>query len=182
VKRAIPGKKRLFVAIDLTPEIKQHIHSAFSSQLDEKLFRPVPQTKLHSTFVYIGVKPELHVNDIIEKLATVKHAPFEISLEDIGTFHSDVIFIKIQKGAQECNELFRDISHALQMHAQRYEPHVTLARSRNQLPLRVMLEYLKKLDSIPFKEHMPVKQFHLIESLPSKEGSTYHILASFDLI
>jgi len=102
---AITSVIRAFIAIDLTPEIRQHLEQV-SAQLKERLesapVRWVPVDNIHLTLKFLG-DVSLANLEILKKMLQTEvagHHAFEISVGGVGAFpsprHARVIWVGVE--------------------------------------------------------------------------------------
>lgn len=74
---------RLFVGLDLPPEIADHVYS-LRGGLENARWQE--KEKLHLTLYFIGNVPEDKVHDIIQELRAIRFPAFNLSFKEIGYF------------------------------------------------------------------------------------------------
>jgi 2'-5' RNA ligase len=136
---------RAFIAIDLTPEIRQHIDQVtgqLKSRLEGVPVRWVPADNIHLTLKFLGdVSPaNKEILQEILQSEVASHHRFEISVGGLGAFpgsrHPRVIWVGVEAPAELAN-LQRGVETAMARlgYAQEDRPftaHLTLGRvSRN---------------------------------------------------
>jgi 2'-5' RNA ligase len=136
---------RAFVAIDLTPEILQHLGQV-SSQLRQRLekvpVRWVPVDNIHLTLKFLGDVSLANV-DMLKKILQTEvdgHHAFEISVGGLGAFPSPrrprVVWVGVEAPA-ELTAVQNGIENAMARlgyarEERPFSPHLTLGRvSRN---------------------------------------------------
>jgi 2'-5' RNA ligase len=174
---------RLFVGIDLPPELKLRLSLLATGVPGAKW---VDAGNYHVTLRFIGEVDEGTASDIDAALAQI-HAPsFALMLAGVGQF-GDAKPRALWAGVERnpaLNHLRDKIEHALvrigiEPDTRRYAPHVTLARLRNvDLPkLREFLAQHALWRAEPFR----VERFSLIASYLTKSGSIYEDQADYEL-
>jgi RNA 2',3'-cyclic 3'-phosphodiesterase len=126
---------RLFTAIEIPADVK----AALSALLDR--LRPlaklswVPLEKLHITTKFIGEWPEDRLDELKRALASVRApAPVDIVIRGLGRLP------RVLYAAVEPNEALTALAAATERAVggpeedRPYRPHITLARSRKQVP------------------------------------------------
>ena len=174
---------RLFVGIEFPPELKLRL---------SMLETGIPGTKwvdagnLHLTLRFIGEVGEDVAADIDEALAQVRARRFTLQLAGAGVFgggrpralwvgverHPDLVALrdKIEQAL---------IRIGLEPEPRKFAPHVTLARLREPV-LDKLGEFLAA--NAQFRAApLPVEQFSLIASFPTKAGSIYEDQADYPL-
>jgi 2'-5' RNA ligase len=189
---------RLFVALDIEPEIRRRI-TEFRDQMRSLAsdVRWVSPETFHITLQFLGETNKL---DLIQRaLRSVRAAPIELSFRNAGFFPSPksprVFWVGIEAD-QNLQELLTSIGHALQpLGFQRdgapFKPHLTLARAGSGRPrpvpgeraapalqqVRARLETLAPLEFGTMTAH----EFHLYESKLSSAGARYTKLSRYPL-
>ncbi len=194
---------RLFVAIDLTDEIRHRI-SEYISQLKREL--PAAATtkwvrveSLHLTLKFIGESNRL--DELKSSLQGGHSSSFELSIRDVGFFtpRAPRIFWAGVHATAELNKLAGDIDAALVQvgipkEKDEHHPHITLARSgsgrphaakddRNKpwmLDLQQAIAAKQELANPDFGTMTP-REFFLFRSETLPDGARYTKLASFSL-
>jgi 2'-5' RNA ligase len=192
---------RLFVALDITNDIRSRIQSFIEGVSG---FAPdarwVSPESLHLTLKFIGEKSEASTENIKQALSTVKSHPLEIAFRGHGFFpgpkHARVLWIGVEAGPQ-LPALAAAVDNALvplnipkEIHA--FFPHITLARAAPSRASKAeqeggltrgfgrLHEKLSALSSPEFGS-MTAREFFLYESQLSGKRPRYIKLASFEL-
>lgn len=187
---------RAFIAIDLTPEIRQRLDQV-TGQLKQHLenvpVRWVPAVNIHLTLKFLG---DVSVNNLemLKKIMLTEvesHHPFEISVGGLGAFpsarHARVVWI----GVEAPPDLLA-VQHGIEAATARlgydreerpFSPHLTLGRvSRNATArdahlLGDVLESMK----VGFLGVTKVESVHLFRSDLKPTGSIYTRIFSASL-
>ncbi|NJO38409.1 MAG: RNA 2',3'-cyclic phosphodiesterase [Rhizobiales bacterium] len=177
---------RLFVALDLPDEIKDSL-SPLMRGLGE--VRWMSDDQLHLTLRFVGELDNGRAHEVADALALVPGVPFDLRLKGIGHFpprgEPRVIWAGIERQL-ELNGLKRRIDRALQQagverDAQKYTPHVTLARLRRPPTQAGLATYLMR-HSLFQSPSFPVSGFRLYSSWLDAHGADYQVEASYDLV
>jgi len=187
---------RLFVAIEIAPEIRDRL-IALISEFRPKLANTawVRPEGLHITLKFLGNVPEEKCSAIEGALEKITAAQFSLSIANIGVFPNPrsprVLWAGIDSGpelaalASQIEETLNPLGFAREKRA--FSPHVTLARfksSGNRLALAELLSAYAS-ESPGGDIHgfgtMAATHFHLYESKLSPQGARYSKLASFAL-
>lgn len=174
---------RLFVGIEFPPELKLHL-----SMLETVIpgARWVDPGNFHLTLRFIGEVDEGVAADIDEALVRLRARRFTLQLAGTGVFgggkpralwvgverHPELVALrdKIEKAL---------IRIGLEPEQRKFAPHVTLARLREPV-LDKLGEFLAA--NAQFRAApLPVEQFSLIASFPTKAGSIYEDQADYPL-
>lgn len=187
---------RLFVAIEIAPEIRDRL-TALISEFRPKLANAawVRPEGLHITLKFLGNVLGENISAIEAALRSAKAIAFSLSIANVGVFPSPrsprVLWAGIDSGP-ELAALAAKIEDALNAlgfarEKRTFSPHVTLARFKstgNKLELAKLLAAYAS-EGTGGDVHgfgtMAATHFHLYESKLSPQGARYSKLASFAL-
>lgn len=176
-------KKRLFVAIDIPPKIKQKI-AILQNELKstEPTATWVKPENMHLSLAFLGESDYNQIPDIIESLDKIKDDSFKIVLSNldgfpnlayphtlwIGVEENLGLFYLQQKIAQHLKKL------KLRLDEKKFIPHLTIARlsSRKSIKKLIPKDGVGKFKAKEFilyesellaegPKHTPIKNFHL---------------------
>ena len=175
---------RLFAAIALPTEIGEGL-ARRQQGLPGARWRPLET--LHVTLRFFGETPEPLAADLDAELASVTGAPFDLTLEGVGSFGEARDPRAVWAGVAE-SEPLRQLARRAEAAARRaglepehraYHPHVTLAYLKRAEPARVAawIQSHSLLKSPPFR----VDGFGLYSSWPTREGSRYDLEREYPL-
>lgn len=142
--------------------------------------------QLHITLRFIGEVDARAADDTMLALSAIRHPPFEIAINDVGTFDRRGAIDTLWAGIaprEAITALHRKMDRAivgigLAPEHRAYLPHITLARfGRSGGNCRDFLAANACLTSEPFA----IESFGLYVSRSSHDGSAYAELASFSL-
>jgi len=179
---------RLFVAIEISAEIRQRIND-FVTLLQPRLTnaRWVRPEGLHITLKFLGNVADERLPVIESALRRIAASHFELSLQNVGVFPNPgsprVLWVGIESGpelatlANEADNALTSIGFERERRA--FTPHVTLARFKEGSKTQNISSALK--ESNPHFGRMTATEFHLYESKLSPKGASYRKLASFAL-
>jgi RNA 2',3'-cyclic 3'-phosphodiesterase len=189
---------RLFVALDIEPEIRRRI-TEFRDQMRSLApdVRWVSPETFHITLQFLGETTKL--DEIQRVLQSVRAAPVELSFRNAGFFPSPksprVFWVGIEAD-QNLQGLLVSIGDALQpLGFQRdggpFKPHLTLARAGSGRPrpvpgeraapaLQLVRAKLETLAPLEFGT-MTAHEFYLYESKLSTAGARYTKLSRYPL-
>lgn len=176
---------RLFVALDLPPDIKESLEPLASGLGDVRWTLPEQQ---HITLRFIGEVDNGRANDVADALSLVPGTPFELELKGIGHFpprgEPKVLWAGVAK-SRELKDLKRRIDRVLKRvdiasDTQKYAPHVTLARLRQPPPDAGLADYLMR-HALYTSDPFPIDSLHLYSSWLRPEGPMYQLEASYRL-
>jgi len=189
---------RLFVALDLDPEIRRAIATLIDGL---RGFAPearwVSPTSLHLTLKFIGESNR--IEEIRKALGTIKSPSVEVSFRGAGFFPSAraarVFWIGVEADqrlaalAGSVDEVLAPLEIAKETHA--FTPHITLARSGPGGPRRQNADepharfslLQERLDAMPPPDlgTMTAHEFFLYQSKTAPTGAVYTKLARFPL-
>ena len=180
---------RLFVAIEVSPEVREGI-TEFVSRMEPRFAKArwARPEGLHITLKFLGHVPDEKLSIIQKKLEAINGSRFSLSVRDVGVFPNAksprVLWVGLN-AAPELANLAEQVETALnplgfEREKRAFTPHVTLARFK---------EHEKKVDVVSVLSSAPkagfgtmtATEFHLYESKLSPQGSLYSKLASFAL-
>jgi RNA 2',3'-cyclic 3'-phosphodiesterase len=175
---------RLFVAIRPPPLIRQRLLASMGGisgarwQSDEQL---------HLTLRFIGEVDRHLAGDVHAALGTVRHAPFDLSLNGIGSFERRGAPAAVWVGVtphEQVKALHHKVDAALARvglppDERAFLPHITIARlNRNSGPIGNLLEEAGGLTSPTFA----VDSFALFESDLTHEAAVYSVVERYSLL
>jgi RNA 2',3'-cyclic 3'-phosphodiesterase len=174
---------RLFVGIEFPPELKLRLSPLCTGVAGAKW---VDAGNLHLTLRFIGEIDEGRAADVDETLARVKARPFILQLAGVGVFGGNrphALWIGVERDPALL-QLHSKIELALirvglEPDGRRFAPHVTLARLRD--PVLDQLGQFLAAHAQFRADPLPVEQFSLIASFPTKAGSVYEDQADYKL-
>jgi 2'-5' RNA ligase len=195
-----PILMRLFVALDINPEIRQRIAQFMDGV---RGFAPearwVSAESLHLTLKFVGEWPPEKLEDLKRALAGVRGELREITFSGTGFFPTPksarVFWIGIQAGPALA-ALAAAVDNAvstlgIESETRAFTPHLTLARTGSGRPQRMASDrgnssfqrLQEKLAGMPAPAFgtMSPRQFFLYESKLSPKGAQYTKLESFPL-
>lgn len=192
--------KRLFIAINLSDEIKQklarteqEIAGLFDQEIRSKLFKWVSKDNLHLTLLFLGAVEEAKLGQLCEIVKRVGEGqkPFAIKFNKICYGPPKIkpprlIWLEIEKN-QELLNLAEAIkkrvgeSGILRKIEQRdFSPHITLARIRTWLWRQIEPEERPEVEREP-SLGFEVKSVEIMESQLKRAEAEYSVLKSFNL-
>jgi 2'-5' RNA ligase len=175
---------RLFVGIDLPPEIKLALSVIAVGLPGVKWVDP---GNYHVTLRFIGEVDEGVAADIDEALAGIKARRFGLNVVGVGLFGSEdkprVLYAGVER-APLLVELRDKVGQALGRagvppEGRHFTPHVTLANIRAGNPVDLG-RYLEANNLLRLPE-IAVDRFQLVQSYLTKAGSLYEAAADYPL-
>ena len=176
---------RLFVGVPFPPELKLRLSLLCTGLPGAKWVDP---GNYHLTLRFIGEVGEDVAADVDETLARLRAKRFTLQLQGTGVFGNAGRQRQLWVGVERRPELvaLRDkieqalIRLGLPPEPRKFTPHVTLARLHNPV-IEALRGFLAA--SAQFRaEPLPVEQFSLIASFPTKAGSVYEDQAEYPLL
>lgn len=125
---------RLFIAVNLSPEMKNALTDAQRTMYDRGARgRFTPEENLHLTLAFIGEYPS--ADAVMDALSTVTFTPFEIRLDGVGRF-GDLWWAGLRESAA-LTAVVRRVRRALAeggipFDRKRFTPHITLIRKASR--------------------------------------------------
>jgi len=174
---------RLFLAINLPPELKKKLFELGRPLRSMGDVKPVEGENIHLTLKFLG---ESDPDKVIAALEKVKAKPFDATLKGVGVFpkpdYVRVVWAGCDKGAQEIVTLHKLVENALpQFEKDRdFHPHATLARVRFLKEKKEMADFLGKNKETVFGS-FKAESFELMNSELSSGGPRYSVVKSFKL-
>jgi 2'-5' RNA ligase len=171
---------RLFVAIDLPPELKLSL-STLCGGLPGA--RWVDAGNYHVTLRFIGEVDEGLASDIDLVLARIKAPRFSLTLAGIGSFGRRQLWVGVARDESLIH--LRDkiesalVRLSLEPEGRRFTPHVSLARLKGADDrLEAFLQAHALYRAAPF----PISHFSLVASYLTRAGPVYEDQADYRLI
>jgi 2'-5' RNA ligase len=175
---------RLFVAVDLSDDVRESIHSLQNVMRTFNL-KFVEKQNIHITLKFIGEVNQVEM--IKEKLREVKMSPFRAHFKGIGFFpaasHIRVIWVGVDEGKDEMIRLAKMVEKAVKSGSKKdFVAHATIARIRS-ISTEDKKRLLRELELYMEKDFgwMDVKDFRLKKSTLTSSGPVYSDLAIYKL-
>lgn len=185
-------RHRIFIAINLPPEIKSKL-SDYQSGWPDLPIRWVKKENLHLTLIFLGYISSQQLVEVgkITKEVASRHPPFFINLKKIGygppkKMPPRMIWVEGER-SKELASLKNDLQHSLisgkinfLVENRQFTPHITLGRIRTwewrQIEPEERPEVEKEI-SLSFS----VNSIEIMESQLKKGGAEYTVLESIPL-
>ncbi|MFC1517361.1 RNA 2',3'-cyclic phosphodiesterase [Candidatus Margulisiibacteriota bacterium] len=184
-------KKRLFVAVELPPDIKEKIYKDVEPLLSKSdQVKWVEQENYHFTLKFLGAVAEEKIEKVVEKLKEVsaKTGEFEMYLGNFDILPEQgparVIYVEVGGGEEEMNTSAFEVEEAMAglgvtKEKRQFVAHLTVGRIKKDKGLEELKEGIKKLQGIC--SSIKVREFVLFESKLTHAGPTYQALEKFAL-
>jgi RNA 2',3'-cyclic 3'-phosphodiesterase len=182
---------RLFIALNLPPELRYALHSATAPLRDAAPGRWVVPDNLHLTVKFLGNRPEAELPVLVEKLSAVAQGapPARLGLSGIGGFpnlrRARVVWIGVEQDPK-LELLQHDVETACaalgyEMEGRAFRPHITLGRLTDPAPpqLRALGRAAAQVDFSATAEAMTLDIMR--SDTGGGRGSRYTLLSSVPL-
>ncbi len=182
---------RLFVAVNLSAEIRQRLAAA-----QEHLRRArsdvswVQAENLHLTLKFLGETAEERLSPIRQTLAAIgrEHAAFGFDLAGVGSFGGRVprvVWVGVKQGSEPLTALAAHVESALAdlgfpREQRGFTAHLTLGRVRSSKNVEGLAAGIREIQEEQFGT-APVEAFELMRSELRPSGSVYTLLERFAL-
>ena len=176
---------RLFAAVAVPPDIGEGLLRR-QAGIERAAWRPLEA--FHITLKFYGDVREDHADDLDAELLKIGGAPFDLTLQGVGSFGEGADLHAVWAGvagaepltrlAKACDQAARRIGIPVESRA--YRPHVTLAYLRKPNPLEVA--QWNQANNLLRSPAFPVRSFGLYSSRRTGEGSRYRLEASYPLV
>lgn len=182
---------RCFVAIEIPVHVQrvfEKIQNELRTEIGKASWTKIG--KFHLTLKFLGDVKKDSISDVcnaIDKVA-IKQKPFYLEFGGIGTFPNlsrpRVLWIGLKQGGNITTGLSKYINNAL-FHCdvksdERFHPHVTLARLRQQKDLREYVDLFEEYQTIQ-NTSMAVDEITLVKSELHPNGAIYTPMSRFHL-
>ena len=179
-----PETIRAFVAVGI-PDLQRERLAGYleTCRALSHGFRWVTPDSLHLTIRFLGGVDPGRLNDLAAALRTLQVEPFEVDFGAVGTFGRGtavrVVWLRLAAGGDDLGRLAgqveaRSAALGFEPEARPYNPHLTLARSRQRRG-----ERLRELPPPPDVPGWTVTGFRLYRSRLGRGGATYSVLEEF---
>jgi 2'-5' RNA ligase len=178
---------RLFVAIDLSDEIRENIFR-LSKILGVKGVKIVERENIHLTLKFLGEVNKSKKDRVIAALEEIEFKGFRVNFKGVGFFPNAskvrVIWVGVDEGAEKLTALAYAIEDKMAelkfKKERRFVPHATIARVKGMEPntKATLLERLAGFESEEFGE-MEVTHFALKKSTLTPKGPIYEDVKLF---
>ncbi len=178
---------RLFTAIDLPGEMLLRLERLLSTLRPEALIKWSPLDNLHVTTKFIGEWPEPRLDELHAVLAGLTpREPFELEIRDLGWFPNErsprVLWAGVHASPALKQLMVETEERLLTLGIAKEEkpnnPHLTLARIKNPVPLRNLRKKVDELQPAALGK-FSVNHFCLFRSDPGSNASIYRRLRDY---
>jgi len=180
---------RLFLAINLTPEVRRDIAGATAPLRDRAPeLAWIREPLLHLTLKFLGDQPDERVGEIKDILASVagRHRELVMNIGGIGAFpnfrRARVVWIGVAQDPR-LELLHHDVEVAcesigFEVDGRPFRPHLTLARVKNPLSDEQGRDLSRLAKRTDYRTDFIVRSVDLMRSDLSSDGPTYTTLVS----
>jgi 2'-5' RNA ligase len=178
---------RLFVAIDLPPDVIANLESLLARLKPAARISWSPIENLHITTKFIGEWPEGRTAELTATLRTLPARPaIPIAIEKLGFFpnpHAPRVFWAGVHAGEPLAQLARETEDALAAlgiakEQRPYSPHLTLARIKTPGKQHALLQAVAALPSLDFGI-FTADRFFLYRNQTAPSGSVYTKTSEF---
>ncbi len=175
---------RLFIAVELPPDIRSYIKDLGRGIPGA---RPIREEQIHLTLNFLGEVEGTMFKDIRECLLKVKKNPFPIQISGVGHFPPRGKPRVLWAGVTPADEVIRLkkrvdkelLTCGLKMDKRKFIPHITLARLRDS-PIQRVTAFLAGNSFLKTPE-FTVDSFHLFSSRLGRNGAIHTLEESYEL-
>ncbi len=181
---------RVFVAVDITDSNIKNVILNIQQELSKLGIdaKPVEPENLHITLRFIGEVHETIVNEIINRLKTVKYGKFKMRLKGLGAFPSignpRVVWIGVEEGSKELKELHEIVEKLVGKFGikdeKEFTPHLTFARIKSNRNINLLKKYLTEHQDLDLG-YQEVDSIKLKRSILTPKGPIYSDLLEVKL-
>jgi 2'-5' RNA ligase len=184
---------RLFLAINLTPEVR---HTIAEAAAPLKALAPelswVKEDKIHLTVKFLGEQPEEMAAKVTEAMRSVgtRNRTIDVEIGGVGAFPNfrrpRVVWIGVTPDPK-LELLHHDVESAceslgLPVDGKPFRPHLTLARVKSRATdPRALRDLASAAKEVAYVEEVVIDAVDLMESELTTSGSRYRVIASTPL-
>ena len=178
---------RLFTGIDLPEDVRERLERLLMHLRPAAHLKWSPVYNLHVTLKFIGEWPEEKLPQLEAALRSIpRRLKIPIAVRSLGWFpnaHHPRVFWVAVDGGEALTALARDTEAALAplgiaKEERAFTAHLTLARSKEAVPLQALRGAIEQLDSVEFGSFQ-ADRFYLFRSQPGAAGSIYTKLSEY---
>ena len=169
---------RCFIGIELSLEATKEIERL------QKIIKPhfvgkiTSSKNLHLTLKFLGEIEDATLNKVKKKLSTIEHQSFELILNGLGVFSQQFIkMVWVKVSTVSLQPLIDNYLKDIFQPEHRFMGHITIARVKK---LKDKDAFLKLINSTNINMiTFIVREFHLKESILTKEGPIYKVINKY---
>lgn len=180
---------RLFLAINLSPDVRREIAEATAALREcAPELGWVGETKLHLTLKFLGEQPPERVESIQAAMETVtaRHRELVMSLGGVGAFPNfrrpRVVWMRVEQDPR-LELLHHDVEIACEqlgfdVEGRPFRPHLTLARIKHAIRPERLPQFVRQARRTTYSTEVLVRSIDVMQSELSAAGSAYTTLFS----
>jgi 2'-5' RNA ligase len=170
---------RLFIAISLPKEIKDYLWELKEEFRESGKINFTAKSRYHITLKFLGEVKEEKLEEIKEKLSKVKFNSFETSLNELGHFNNNILWINVKPNEEVLSLSKRIDEMVIEFpNPHDFSFHITLGRIKSLKNEKKFEEKLKiDIKKLKFK----INSFELMRSNLSKDGPKYKVIEKFKI-
>ena len=180
---------RLFLAINLPPEVRREIDAATAALRDcAPDVAWITEARLHLTLKFLGEQPESRVAEIQDAMAAVasRHGELAMTLGGVGAFpnfrRARIVWLGVEQEPR-LELLHHDLEVACDklgfaVEGRVFRPHLTLARLKHPLPEERLRALSRVAKQTAYRTDFIVRSFDLMHSTLGPSGPTYSTVVS----
>ena len=171
---------RCFIGIDLSNIAIKEIQKIQKKLEPNFIGRLTLSENLHLTLKFLGEIEEDAINDVKKRLPSITHAPFELTLKDIGVFSQKfikIIWVKVsdvplQPLVDNCLKNIFKLEN-------RFMGHISIVRVRSLADKKSFLQLINAttVNEVSFM----IKDVYLKESILTPDGPVYKDIVRYKL-
>ncbi|WNK00364.1 RNA 2',3'-cyclic phosphodiesterase [Thalassospiraceae bacterium LMO-JJ14] len=173
---------RLFVAIPIPDDIRQHLMAASSGVRGARWVRP---EGMHITLFFCGETDRAQASDLDAELSDINMPPFELRCDGLGYFERGSRIKSIWAGIEGNTTLgylhgrveSAAVKAGFEREARKYKPHITLARLK-QARAEDVGQWIEAHDALATPS-FTVDRFTLYRSHLAREGAMYEPMVDY---
>jgi 2'-5' RNA ligase len=182
---------RLFIAVNLTQDVKQAVREAIERfPVPHPPWRWVKEDALHVTLKFLGETPQDRIPRIVEHMESAcrAHKRFAIRLAHMGGFPNlkkpRVLYYEVVEGKKSLADIARDINMSLSdglgiaVESKPFRAHITIARIKRPLPREIASRFAQ---APVLEAAQTVRSVDLMRSELRREGARYHTVKEIAL-
>lgn len=177
---------RCFVALDLPPQVQNHVANVTAPLRDKYKLKWVAKEQLHATLVFAGELAEPDAEELADLVEELDVPPLSLSLAQFGVFPAkgmprvawvglggdDVVALQhVQTQLSEHTEAL-----GVPRDKRRFTPHVTIGRVSSPFGAFAVIDELKKLDQSLNQKPFEPPSITLYRSTLTPRGPRHEVI------
>lgn len=170
---------RVFIEVPLPGGLRQSL-AGLGKEIEQDGIKLVRPENMHATLKFIGDVPDKRLGEIEMRLREIVFSGFDCRITGIGVFPSEDYIKVVWAGIEsdgKMEKLAQDVIGATKGFGddERFSAHITIARVKKRADLKGFLDRHRGEELGRFR----ADTFNLMQSILSKEGPSYSVIASF---